>query len=78
MATIRKRFVVELSYTDSHPCNEPYVKDWWARQQVEKAIEKSIPYQNERINDVEVKLSTVEDFTPYVEARLQDLLTGED
>lgn len=64
MAITSKRFIVTINY-DNNGKNivEPYVKDGWAKEQLETAINKSLPYQTSRIKRVTVKLGGVTHFS---------------
>lgn len=51
-----------------------YIKKWWATQQLEKAVEESLAYQNDNISDVDITCESVMLLSELIEPIVEKLV----
>lgn len=73
MAKIIKRVLVEFEF-ESTTEETPYIKDWWLRNQVEKAIKYATPGMKERITTVTIEHLTTNILPDEITVKMEDIL----
>lgn len=73
MGKVIKRVVVEFEF-NSETEENPYIKDWWLKNQVGQAIGYSMPLINSRITGVTVLAKKVTILPDEITINLSDAL----
>ena len=72
MTKITKRVLIEFEFESV--TEDAYVKDWWLRNQVEKAIQDAMPCMKDRITGLTIEHLTTNVLPEEITIKIEDIL----